>query len=217
MKGIAARSLVVLLALVVLAPDAGAAVYELVPGDSQMRILVYRAGPLARLGHNHVVTATRIRGEVDYRPEAPLETTFTLRVPVNGLAVDDPAQRQALGPPFDTSVDPDDARATRANMLGSKVLDAQRYPQVQVDSQGVSGSAPEFQVKVRIQIRGVQQTLEVPVQTRLRGERLRVSGSVPLRQTDFGIEPLRIAFGAIAVRDQVQVQFDLTAARRGTP
>ena len=37
------------------------------------------------------------------------------------------------------------------------------------------------------------------------------SGNALIRQTDFGIQPVRAAGGAVRVKDEVEVQFDIYA------
>ena len=44
--------------------DAGQA-YRIDAAQSELRVLVYRAGPLARFGHNHVMVNRAISGWVD--------------------------------------------------------------------------------------------------------------------------------------------------------
>lgn len=190
-----------------------AAQYVVAPEQSQVRILVYRAGALAKLGHNHVVSATGFQGTVDYRSDTPLQTTLSLRIPVAGLRVDEPHQRRAVGPPFTGEIEPQDAQATRENMLGPAVLDAARYPEVLVRTLSISGAPPHYTVRAEVQVRGVEQQVELPVTVRADGVRLQAAGTLEIAQSGFGIEPLRVAFGSIAVRDVIEVRFILTALR----
>ena len=69
---------------------------------SEIRLLVYRAGPLARFGHNHVITG-RVRGEI----RAGVGTAasgFRLEVPIESFVVDPPAARMEEGDEFATEV-----------------------------------------------------------------------------------------------------------------
>lgn len=191
--------------------------YELVAADSRVRVLVFSAGPLAKLGHNHVISASEMTGEIQYRPDALQESRFQLQFPVAGLIVDDPQQREAAGPAFSATPDDDAVRATRDNMIGPQVLDSAHYPRIQVQSESVSGTLPELTVRVSMQLHGVRREMVVPVRVRLTDGRLHATGSVSFAQREFGIEPLKILLGAIAVQDEVKVQYDLVAARRPPP
>ena len=98
-------------------------------GSSHLRVRAYRDGPLARLGHNHVVTSTDIVGELDLA-EPLAASRFMLRLPLESLQVDLAAERAAAGPDVDTPVPDDDRAGTRSNMLGAAPLDAERTPVV---------------------------------------------------------------------------------------
>lgn len=185
--------------------------YFVVAPESELRILVYRDGPLGRFGHNHVVAAGKLRGEVDYVTDMPAKSTFELHIPVREMVVDDPRQRRIAGPAFEKNPDPEAVRDTRANMLGPKVLDASSYPEVEVRSLAVRGQLPALTVRVLVRLRGAEREMEIPVHVRHDDHRLSVRGSLQFAQTTFGIEPFSILLGAVAVRDQVDVEFDLTA------
>ncbi len=202
-----------LLCLFLATAGAHAQRYELLPAESQVRILVYSAGPLAKLGHNHVISASEMHGEIQYRPEAPRATRFQLQFPVSGLIVDDPSARRLAGPAFAAKPDDEAVRATRANMLGPGVLDAQRFPQIQLRSESVDGALPDVDVHLSVEIHGVQREMVVPVRVWQQGTRLYASGSFSFDQHIFGIQPLKILFGAIAVQDELTVQYQLVAAR----
>lgn len=185
--------------------------YFVVASESELRILVFRGGPLGSFGHNHVVSAGAVRGEVDYIADAPAKSTFELHIPVREMVVDDPQQRRVAGPGFANNPGPEAVRDTRANMLGPKVLDVSSYPEVEVRSLAVHGRLPELTVRVLVRLRGAEQELDVPVYVRHDDDRLRAHGSLRFAQSTFGIEPFRILLGAVAVRDQLEVEFDLTA------
>jgi hypothetical protein len=38
-------------------------------------------------------------------------------------------------------------------------------------------------------------------------------GALTLRQSDFGITPVKIAGGAVRVKDEIRIEFDIQAAR----
>ncbi len=202
-----------LLCLLLVTADARAQDYELLAAETQVRILVYSAGPLAKLGHNHVISATGIQGEIQYRPEALQASRFRLQFPVLGLIVDDAQARKAAGPGFAATPDDEAVRATRANMLGPDVLDGERFPQIQLRSESVDGALPDVDVRLSMAIHGVLREMVVPVRVRQQGARLYASGSFNFDQHLFGIQPLKILLGAIAVQDQLTVQYKLVAVR----
>ena len=87
-------------------------VYRIDESRSELRILVYRSGPLAHFGHNHVIVNHSVRGAVRLA-EAAGESEFTLSIPVAGFVVDDAAARREEGPDFAGEISVDANRALR--------------------------------------------------------------------------------------------------------
>ncbi|HET7395213.1 MAG TPA: YceI family protein [Gammaproteobacteria bacterium] len=209
--GMVAKSPAALPALTPLV-TAGAEHYTIHSADSEIRFLVYRAGPLAAFGHNHVIHAATIHGNIYLNPDFAL-SGFAFTLPVNDFRVDEPAQRAAEGPDFASQ--PSDAAisGTRHNMLGALLLDAVRYPEITVRSVRVTGSQTSPIVTARITLHGVQHDLEVPVAVSGTGPRLIVSGKFQIKQSDFGITPFSILGGGLQVADVVKVDFRIMAVR----
>ena len=115
----------------------GGTVYHVDEAQSELRILVFRAGPLAHFGHNHVMVNRTIRGAVSVA-DAPDPPAFWLSVPAAGFVVDD-AQRAPRGADFAAAV-PDDARSNTAEYAGAAVLDAAEFPSITVKSLRVSAA-----------------------------------------------------------------------------
>jgi hypothetical protein len=148
-----------------------------------LRVLVFRGGTAARLGHNHVLRAGDLR--VAWPAAGPV-----LSFRLDALAIDPPALRARLGPAFASAVD-DEARAgTRANLL--KALDAAAYPEVVVRTLQQVGE-------------GVQRRLWFAVEV----EGRRAHGQLVIRQSDFGLQPFTVLGGLLAVQDALVVQFEL--------
>lgn len=191
-------------------------VYVLDPGASTVRVFIYRGGPLARLGHNHVASATGLRGAV-FLPDDPADGRFDLVIPVAGLALDRPADRRAAGAAFAGDLSEADVRDTRENMLGPDQLDAERYPHVALRARRVEGALPVLEVTADVVVRGARHQITVPVWVARAGERLVVEGQFRLRQSDFGIEPFAAAAGALRVQDGLGIRFRLVGERRERP
>ena len=97
-------------------PSTPADVYRIDPVHSELRVLVYRAGPMAALGHDHVIVNRTLGGWVQFGGAAT-GASFSLTVPAAGFVVDDAAARRDEGPQFAEEI-PEDAKAgTLRNML----------------------------------------------------------------------------------------------------
>lgn len=194
-------------------PPAGALAYAIDSARSVVTVVVRRAGPLARLGHDHVITSSDEHGTV-WLGAAPSDSAFAVSLPVDRFEVDLPAARAAAGPEFSTPV-PDDARAgTRQNLLRPAVLDAEAFPEITLRSSGASGDWPGALVQVVVTLKGVARTQSVPVSITRDATGLVASGALQLRQSDFGITPFSVAGGAIQVADLLEVSFVIAAVRR---
>lgn len=189
--------------------------YRIVPEESEIRVLVFRAGALGRFGHNHVVTAQNVSGRV-HVGQTPAESTLELTVPVQALVVDAPEARSAAGSAFEGEPSEDDRDATRRNMLGPKLLDGERWPEVHVRSTGIQGSFDDMTVTAEFEIRGERHTIELPVATTFPGDRLVATGSTQLTHAELGLEPFSAGFGTVRVADELTFRYRIVAAARET-
>lgn len=184
--------------------------YRIDPSSSTLHILVYRGGPMARLGHNHVVSSPNLQGRV-WQGAALEDAGFDITVPVNDLVVDDNAARAAEGEDFPLNVSEDAKQGTKANMLRDTLLDGARHPEIRITSVQIQGDAKTPLVTAALRIRDQTRQVTLPVTLQSTDAGLRISGAFEIKQTDFGITPLSIAMGALLVVDTVKIKFDLLA------
>lgn len=191
----------------------GITTYEVDPEASSVHILVYRAGALARFGHNHVLSVQELRGQI-WTHASLSKSGFNLAFPVNRITVDDPQARLAEGGDFSSEVSPADREGTRRNMLRADVMDAAHYPEVQLKSVRMGGTVQQPQMTVRITMRNVSRDVPVAAIVKVAGNRITASGAFDVLQTQFGMKPFTAALGALAVQDQLHVRFNVVAQRR---
>jgi len=189
----------------------GGQLYVIDAARSQLLIYAYRGGAAARLGHNHVLRAEQIEGYVHVPATAAAGARFDLRVPLAQLVIDEPQLRAATGDAFAGARSAADIAGTRHNMLGPDGLDAARFPDVRVRSTQVSGDWPVLVADVEITLHGATRTLTVPLRVRHNGADLAISGSLVLRQSEFGVQPYSALLGLLAVQDPVTIAFELLA------
>ncbi len=186
--------------------------YALDPAQTTLRILVYRGGRLASLGHNHVIAAEQHAVGQVYLPKDGFATAGAeLGFRLDELVLDSPAWRTALGGDFAKILSEADIAGTRANML--KALDAAQYPVVQAVTRTVEGGWPRPVLKLDVTLHGKTRTLDLPVEAaKPEGDQpLKARGRLVLRQTDFGIQPFTVLGGLLAIQDPLVVELDLTA------
>jgi polyisoprenoid-binding protein YceI len=184
--------------------------FEVAPDRSLITILVYRAGALASAGHNHVVASHEVRGAIAFTPDVS-RSQFTLRMPVDTLTVDEPELRREAGAEFAAAIPPSAQDATRRNLLGAAVLDAERFPEVLVQAVGIEPAAGGALATVRITLRGETRAISVPCRYEQKGEELLADGEFRLLQSAFGITPFTTLLGAMRVQDEITVRFRILA------
>ncbi len=186
-------------------------VYALDPAQSKVRIYVFRGGRAAKAGHNHVLDAPQFEGYVHLPSDDVAQARFDLRFRLDQLRVDEPTLRAETGGAFAGERSASDIEGTRRNMLGARGLDAERFPVVGLRSVTISGDWPMLAAEVEVTLHGVSRRQLVPLVVSRTEARLAVSGSLALRQTDFGAEPYSLLGGLLAVQDAVAIRFELVA------
>jgi polyisoprenoid-binding protein YceI len=175
--------------------------YQVDPQGSRVEIRVFRSGFLAPLGDNHEIILKRFSGTLagDFRQG------WKVRVEAEVASLE--------------VLDPDASAPVRAEiqktMLGPTQMDVQRFPTIELRgwTQGPARKEGTWMVLADLTVHGVTQRVQFPVNWTEQGKMLRVQGAQFLRLTDFGIVPIRRALGAVRVRNQFEVDYNLALHR----
>lgn len=189
---------------------AGATRFVIDPDRSIVTLRVYRAGRLAKLGHNHVITSSAEAGSA-WTNGTPAGSGFELRLAVAGLVVDDPAARAAAGDDFPGTLSEAAREGTRRNMLRPEVLDGERHPEIIVRADTLGGTWGRTTVHARVTIKDRTQPLDTALVVEREPGRVVARGELRILQSDFGITPFSIGGGAIEVADAVEISFEIHA------
>lgn len=183
--------------------------YKIDSGDSELRLLVYRAGPLSNLGHNHVMVNRELTGIVQMG-DSISGSSFSLKVPVDGFVVDDAQARQQEGGDFPGDI-PQEAKAgTRRNMLSAAVLNAAAFPDITVKSMALAGTLDALSADMEISAAGHSSRISAPLILQGDAHHVTAIGSMELRQTALGLTPYSLMSGALQVQDAMQLKFKIT-------
>lgn len=191
----------------------GAHEYSVIAEESLLQILVYRGGAMARLGHNHVIASHHLSGAVSVTDD-PLQTRFDISIPVNDLAIDEPAMREMAGPDFPPGVPQSAREGTRKNMLSEALLDGANYPVIRLRAADVTASGGGFDAGIEITIRGQVHKVLVPVTIEREDGELVARGEFPLKQSELGFKPFSVAMGTLVVLDEMRIRFAVTARKK---
>ena len=156
---------------------------------SSITVRVYKTGLFSAFAHNHEIHAPIQEGSF-----AATKRTVEFTVDAKQLRVMDPDASSS------------DRIQVQANMQGAEVLDVGKFPEIKFSSTSVEpNGAGKWKVLGNLTLHGQTHPVGVDVQ----GGSGHYTGSATLKQTDFGITPIRIAGGSIKVRDEVRVEFEI--------
>src|SRR5713226_333037 len=156
---------------------------------SSMTVRVFKAGLFSAFGHEHEINAPIQQG------------SFTEGNPWVELTVD--ARKLRV---MDKDVSDKDRAEIQQTMLGPKVLDSEKYPEIrfrstQVDRLGEDKWIVHGDLTVRGQTR--------PVKVQVEGQNGHYRGAVELKQKDFGITPVTVGGGVVKVKNEFRVEFEV--------
>jgi polyisoprenoid-binding protein YceI len=198
--------------------------YRIDSSHSELRLLVYRAGALAALGHDHVIVNRALEGWVNPAGSAA-GAAFFLSIPTSGFVVDEAAARAQEGADFSAAVGDDARDGTLHNMLSPALLDAQNYAAITVQSISIEPRAAQappadgqvapagMQATLRITVAGHDSSLVLPFTVETSAGRLHALAAFTVQQSALGLTPFTAFLGALRVDDQVRVKLDLLAVR----
>ena len=99
-------------------------------------------------------------------------------------------------------------------MLGPKVLDQEKYPEIHFKSSSIKQTSPEhYSVAGTLELHGAKQEMSFEVTGEARdGAVEHYHGATKLKQSDFGIKPISLGGGSVKVKDELELEFDVYAA-----
>lgn len=177
-----------------------------------------KSGMLGFLGHRHAVLATEWTAEIEYDPDRPEATRVDVTIPVTALEID---SARALGL---AGLDPDggpsagDVTEIAARMAGPDFLAAEEHPQITFETVAARWAEGYDRLVVGgpLTIRGRSDDVNVPLTVEPEPGGYRVTGELPVRMTDFGMEPESVA-GVVKVADEVDIRLDIRVTRDPRP
>ena len=191
-------------------PDAAGGegmVYRLEAAGSHIDIVARRDGPMARFGHDHVITVQAAQGFLLIN-DAVETSRADLRFDTRLLQVDDAEKRAVYE--LDTEPDEEAVAATRRNML-EKVLRADQWPEIRLSLSEFRREETGYSAKLDIQAGGGSYVSRQRFAMSRSADGLIISGQTELLQSDLGLEPFSVLGGGLRVADALEIFFRLRA------
>lgn len=159
---------------------------------SKVAVKVYKTGLFSAFAHDHTIAAPLASGHFDVE-----KRSVELKFHAQEMKVLDPDSKDS---------ERDEIEST---MKSDKVLDVSKFPEISFASTQIETTGAEhFLVHGSLTLHGVTRPIEMPVAF----SNGRYTGSVKLKQTDFGITPVVIAGGTVKVKDVIEIIFEIVPA-----
>jgi hypothetical protein len=183
---------------------------------SHLYVVTHRAGLLSFLGHQHAIIPMEWSGSFCAGDTPRPSSRGSLRIQTSSLVIDSDSARMLAS--LGDGPSEGDVEEIQETLLDEDHLGADLHPEILVESV-VAELQEDGRLRLRtdVTIRGVTRQVHHPVDIEVAesGE-MRVSGSLALRQRQFGIEPESI-FGVVRVADEVDLHFLLVSIPTDDP
>ncbi len=168
---------------------AGQEARQIDPQKSTLTVRVYKSGLFSAFAHDH-----EIKGSITQGSFSESKRTVELAVDARTLKV------------VDADVSDKDRAEIQETMLGPKVLDSQKFPEIQYRASKIERlSGDKWVIQGDLTLHGQTR----PVKVEVEGQNGRYRGSSTISQKEFGIEPVRVAGGTVKVKNEVRIEFEI--------
>jgi polyisoprenoid-binding protein YceI len=165
---------------------------------STITVKVEKTGLFSTFAHDHTIAAPLASGHLDVQ-----KRTVELKFRSQEMKVLDPGIKDSERADIDRT------------MKSYKVLDAGRFPEIvfvstSVETPTVGADATKrYLVHGKLTLHGITRPIELPVSF----SDGHYTGKVTLKQTEFGITPVKIAGGTVKVKDAIEIVFEIMPAK----
>jgi polyisoprenoid-binding protein YceI len=179
--------------------------YSINPGLSRFTVRAFATGMLSSFGHNPTIAIRGYTGQLSVMPGDLTQSSLRISVLADSLEVTDEVSQKD--------------RTEIETRMRQEVLETSQYLEIVFESTQIAPTAMSdtlYAVTVtgNLTLHGVTRSESITAQVTLTGDTLRAYGECSLRQTDYGIKLVSVAAGALKVKDEVKVSFDITARKQ---
>jgi polyisoprenoid-binding protein YceI len=182
--------------------DSGTLQYSVDPKQSQFMAHTGSGGVFGAFGHKHDIAIQDFSGEVQFSSEKPELSSLQLAIKADSLVVTEKvSEKDKLQIEHD---------------MREKVLETNRFPEITFKGTAVSAIKAAngiYDVKIMgtLSLHGVSHEIPLNAQVSLEENRLTAKGVFLVKQTDYQIKPISVGGGAIKVKNEVKLTFDIVA------
>ena len=177
-------------------------VYRLDTKESKIEIHLFKGGFLSSLGDNHLISLTHFSGSADLSPTNPWKAE--LAGDAGSLKVIDPWGS------------PSERKEVQDTMLGPQQLDVSHFPSIELHSLSFddpTGQDSTWHLVADVKLHGVTRKVEFSLDCHQIGGKLQIRGKKMFKLTDFNIQPFSTALGAVKVKNDFEVTYNIILDR----
>jgi polyisoprenoid-binding protein YceI len=179
--------------------------YRVVAEESRMTVHVGTAGLFKVFGHEHNIQVKGIAGRVEWNPEAPASSRFTLEVDAASLTVAD----EELSEKDRAQVQSDMETKALALPQNPKIV----FVSTEVRVEKSEGANRRLKLRGTLSLRGVTKPVEVPLTLEVAEGRLTAKGEMELDGRTWGVPQIAAVGGSVKTKEELQLAFEIAAVR----
>jgi len=176
--------------------------YHMDPDRSRFTVQAFAGGLLSFVGHSPTFAVRQFEGELAWEPTGSTTTDLVVIVKAESLELtgsQSPADREEI-----------------ERRMRQEVLDVAAFPEIRFKADTVATSAQgggRYQLRIMgsLALHGVTNRETINAELMLFNDGVRLSGEFPLRLSDYRTRPVVALAGAIKLKDELRLSFDIPA------
>lgn len=181
--------------------------YRFDPEHSRFTVRAFATGLLSFLGHSPTFAARTFAGAVEFEDDLIAKMRLELTVEAGSLV----AVGDVPGP----------ARGEMEDRMRAEVLETGRFPEIAFraaarSAERLTPGRYRMELDGTLTLHGVARPHRVAGELVMFGDGLHLRGDATVRMSDFGIRPVTALGGAIRLRDDVTLSFDVAGVPEAT-
>jgi polyisoprenoid-binding protein YceI len=175
--------------------------YDIGPDNGTVNVRTYREGLAMKIGHDLVIGVGRWNGTITLDADTPANSSVSVTMEAGSLEV-------LSGTGGAKPLSDKDKKDILSNMQG-KILHTDKHPQITFVSDNVEQNGPDrATVNGQLTVTGTTRPVRMELALEETGGAMRASGTISLKQTDFGIKPYTGLLGALKVKDVLEIDIE---------
>lgn len=186
-------------------PEGTTVRYNIETKGSSFTVRAFATGLLSAFAHNPTISIPDFEGEALLNPDAVDQSSLRMVAHAASLTVTDDISAK----------DRDEIN----HRMHDEVLESDSFPDIVYESTRVSASKTgegQYWVAItgELSMHGVKLTQPISARISVNGDTLRASGEFSVRLSDYDIRPVTAAGGAVKLKDELKLSFDITARKQ---